>query len=132
MNVALKEHTSKNTYKHAVTEEIETHQAWHGHMSGLVAEKLLRGKNTPYLYLLRSGEHEGDYYVTYLLPDLTVKHQPFIITSTSEGWHCQNGGNFGSLTTASFDDILHLIMHCGKLEPKPQISLSCVHDSTKK
>ena len=43
MNVALKEHFSKNTYKHAVTEEIENHQAWHGHMSGLVAEKLLRG-----------------------------------------------------------------------------------------
>jgi hypothetical protein len=127
MNVALKEHFSKNTYKHAVTEEIENHQAWHGHMSGLVAEKLLRGTKTPYLYLLRSGEQEGDYYVTYVLPDLNVKHQPFIITSTSEGWHCQNGGAFGPLTTASFDDILHLIMHCGKLEPKPHNSLSCVN-----
>lgn len=132
MNLALKEHTSKTTYKDAVTQEIESHSAWHGHMSGLVAEKLIRGKNTPYLYLLRSGEHEGDYYVTYLLPDLTVKHQPFIITSTNEGWHCQNGGNWENLTTASFDDILHLIMHCGKLEPKPHIPLSCVHDSTKK
>ena len=96
-------------------------------MSGLVAEKLLRGTKTPYLYLLRSGEQEGDYYVTYVLPDLNVKHQPFIITSTSEGWHCQNGGAFGPLTTASFDDILHLIMHCGKLEPKPHNSLSCVN-----
>lgn len=132
MNVALKEHTSKNTYKHAVTEEIESHQAWHGHMSGLMAEKLLRGQNKPYLYLLRSGEHEGDYYVTYVLPDLSVKHQPFIITTTSEGWHCQNGGAFGGLTTASFDDILHLIMHCGKLEPKPHISLSCVNESNRK
>lgn len=132
MNLALKEHTSKTTYKDAVTQEIESHSAWHGHMSGLVAEKLLRGKNTPYLYLLRSGEHEGDYYVTYLLPDLTVKHQPFIITSTSEGWHCQNGGNWENLTTASFDDILHLIMHCTKFQPKPHTSLSCINESTRK
>lgn len=128
MNLALKENSSKNTYKHTVTKEIENHSAWHGHISGLVAEKLLRGKNTPYLYLLRSGEYEGDYYVTYVLPDLSIKHQPFVITSTREGWHCQNGGNFGSLTTASFDDILHLIMHCTKLEPEPYTSLSRINE----
>lgn len=131
MTAILKEHTSKS-YKHAVIQEIETHESWQGHISGLEAEKLLREKKTPYLYMLRSGENEGDYYVTYVLPDLSIKHQPFIITINNEGWYCQNTGNFGTLTTASFDDILHLIMHCRKLEPKPYLPLSCVNESTRK
>lgn len=131
MNVALKEHNNKNFEQSSVIQEIETHIAWYGHISGLEAQKLLIGKKTPYLFTLRKGEFNGDYYVSFLDSNLTVVHQPFAISITNEGWHCQNGGAFGPLTTASFDDILHLIMHCGKLEPKPHISLSCINDNTK-
>lgn len=124
MNVVLKEHSNKNLFQTSVIQEIENHQSWHGHISGLEAEKLLRGKNTPHLYILRSGEHKGDYYVTFTTSDLTIKHQPFVITITHEGWHFQNAGNCGPLTTACFDDVLHLIMHCGRLEPTPKPSIS--------
>jgi len=91
---------------------IELHPAWLGAISGLKAEKLLRGQKTPYLYLLRAGEHENDYYVTYLLPDLSIKHQPFVITHTNFGWVFENGGVGGPFTNNSIDDVIHLIMHC--------------------
>lgn len=132
MTAILKEHASECTYQHVVIREIETHSAWQGHISGLEAQKLLEGKNTPYLFILRKGEFENNYYVSFIGSDLTIRHQPFVITEDSKGWNCQNSGSWGPYTTASFDDILHLIMHCGKLEPKPHIPLSCVHDSTKK
>lgn len=130
MNVVLKEHTKETTDQISVIQEIENHVAWHAHISGLKAEKLLRGRKTPYLFMLRSGEYEGDYYVTFTTSDLTIKHQPFVITTTPEGWYFQNGGSGGPYTTNSFDDILHLIMHCRKVDPTPMTSISCIHDST--
>lgn len=117
MTLSLKEHTNTPLYETSVFEEIETHVAWQGHISGLEAQKLLQGKKTPYLYILRKGEFEGDYYVSFIAPDLTIKHQPFAIFTTAEGWHFQNVGGGGPFTTTCFDDVLHLIMHCGKLEP---------------
>lgn len=130
MNVVLKECINKSLNQNSVSQEIEIHPAWHGNISGLKAEKLLRGRKTPYLFILRSGEHEGDYYVTFILPDLTIKHQPFVISTTNEGWYFQNGGNGGPFTTTCFEDVLHLIMHCRKSDPTPITSISCIHDST--
>lgn len=130
MNVVLKEHPNKTLDQISVIQEIETHTAWHGHISGLEAEKLLRGRKTPYLFILRSGEYEGDYYVTFITSDMSIKHQPFVISTTIEAWYFQNGGSGGPFTTTCFDDVLHLIMHCRKVEPTPKTSISCVHDST--
>ena len=127
MTAILKEHTNKSAYQTPVIQEIENHEAWHGHISGLEAQKLLQGKKIPYLFIIRKGEFEGDYYVSFLAPDLTIKHQPFAIFSTTEGWHYQNVAGGGPFATASFEDVLHLIMHCGKLEPTPK-----KHDSINK
>jgi hypothetical protein len=107
-----------------VINEIETHSAWKGRMSGLKAEKMLRNQNTPYLYILRKGETESetetDYYVSFVLPDLSVKHQPFVITIAPEGWYYENQGVGGPFTDAvSIDDVLYLIMHCDKGTNKP-------------
>lgn len=128
MTAILKEHKSKSTYQAPVIHEIETHSAWRGHISGLEAQEILRGKNTPYLYILRKGEFERDYYVSFLDSNFTIVHQPFVITINSEGWHCRNSGNLEKLTTASFDDVLHLIMHCTKLQPQPYTSLSHINE----
>ena len=106
----------------SIVREIEEHPAWHGRVSGLEAEKMMRGRKIPYLYILRAGEYETDYYVTFLLPDLSIKHQPFIITDTAEGWYFENTGGGGPFTTASIDDVLHLIMHCGKQAPVAKVS----------
>ena len=100
----------------SIAQEILLHPAWHGKMRGLYAEKRLRGKKTPYLYLLRAGEttseNETDYYVTFLHADLSVRHQSFVITTTSEGWYYENSGNGGPYQSGSIEDVLHLIMHC--------------------
>jgi hypothetical protein len=118
MSTLLKEETN---YLSSIEQEIANHPAWHGSVSGLAAEKVLRGRKTPYLYLLRAGENEMAYYVTFLLPDLTIQHRPFVITVTPEGWHYENTASGGPFTTASIDDVLHLIMHCNKGANSPKV-----------
>jgi hypothetical protein len=108
-----------------IKQEIEQHPAWIGNVSGLNAEKLLRGHQKPYLFLLRSGEtaneSQTDYYISFLLPDLSIKHQPFVITITAIGWYFENICAGGPFTEASIDDVLHLMMHCHKDECTPLV-----------
>lgn len=102
-----------------VENDIRSNAAWLGYISGLKAEKMLRGHKAPYLYVLREGEHEGDYYVTFVLPNQTIFHQPFTISATETGWYYEQGGG-GPLTIESrLDDVLHLIMHCEKGQCHP-------------
>ncbi|MGA8165164.1 MAG: hypothetical protein WB791_09105, partial [Waddliaceae bacterium] len=84
------------------------------------------GSRHPYIYLLRGGEYqqgsETDYYVTYVLPDFSIKHTPFVITITPEGWYFAQGcigGPYGD--SKSIDDVIHLFMHCEKEECTPLI-----------
>lgn len=102
------------TLLHSIHQEIQNHPAWYGSISGLVADKMLRGRKTPHLYVLRAGENKTDYYLSFILPDLTIRHQPFIITVTAEGWYYENGGTGGPYTQESIEDVVHLIMHCEK------------------
>lgn len=107
----------------SIHEEIRSQLAWHGNVSDLNAEKMLRGHKTPYLYMLREGELEHgdqkDYYVSYLLEDLTVQHQPFTVKVLPEGWCYENGGPGGPFAKETILDVLHLIMHCKKEEIVP-------------
>ena len=109
----------------SIKEEIEQHPGWLGHISGLKAEKLLRKYKKPFLFVLRAGEFEEenktDYYVSFILPDLTIKHQPFVITTTAEGWCFENGTPGGPFTHATIDDVIHLMMHCHKDECAPVV-----------
>ena len=106
-----------------INHDIMLHPAWRGDVRGLHAEKILKKHQTPYLYILRAGEktteNETDYYVSFLLPDLTTKHVPFIITVLSEGWYYDNTGSGGPYNNSTIDDVLYLIMHCNKEECKP-------------
>lgn len=100
-----------------INEEIRSHQAWRGKLSGLIAEKNLRSLSVPFLYILREGEFSTetttDYYVSFMLPDGSIRHQPFVITLTLEGWHYENSGVGGPYSNhTSIDDVLHLMMHC--------------------
>lgn len=97
-----------------VEQDLRSNPAWQGYLSGLKAEKMLRGLKTPYLYVLREGEHEGDYYVTYILPNHQIFHQPFTVTQTDTGWYYENGASGAITTDTRLDDILPLIMHCEK------------------
>lgn len=100
-----------------INDNISSHPAWIGKVSGLYAEKMLRG-SLPYTYVLRGGEtsseYEQDYYVTFALPDGSIKHQPFVITITEDGWCWENHGNGGPHIHEGIDHVLNLIMHCDK------------------
>ena len=107
-----------------IFQTMECHPTWHESIPGLVAEKKLRGLKTPYVYLLRKGEpstnsNEEHYYVTFTLPDGSVKHQPLILTVEAAGWCFENTQPGGPYKNTSIDDVLHLIMHCQKGECVP-------------
>lgn len=116
----------KTFFEISINEEIQEHSAWKGTISGLKAEKMLRGKKTPYMYLIRGGEqergNESDYYLTFVRPDLTIHHQPFVITINPEGWYYENFLGGGPYLNESIDHVIHLIMHCNKDEAVPFIS----------
>lgn len=108
----------------SVYQTMEKHLAWQGKISGLVADKMLRGKKTPYLYILRAGELESedkrDFYVTFVSSDLTVTHTPFEIIQSIETWRYENAYPNGPFSyQQTIDDVIHLIMHCPKDSPKP-------------
>ena len=107
----------------AINQEIHSHPAWYGLISGMTADKMLRNYKTPYLYILREGElksdNQTDYYVSYVSPDLTVRHQPFVITISSDGWYYENSGAGGPYASESIEDVLYLMMHCEKGDPIP-------------
>lgn len=110
--------------KRFATPEIEQHPAWIGNVSALVVEKRLRQFSIPFLYALRKGETQRDYYVTYIDPNAVhnkIVHRPFTITLTEEGWYFENGIGGGPYTNCTIDDILHRIMHCEEGECIPYI-----------
>lgn len=109
-----------------IDKDIEMHPSWLGQVAGIKAEKMLRGKR-PYQYVLRAGEASDEldvthYYVTFVKPDLSIHHQPFVITLTLQGWTVENGGLTGPFKNATIEDVLHLIMHCQKNECSPLVN----------
>ncbi len=107
-----------------IHDEIKSHPAWRGALSGLKADQMLRAK-TPWAYILRKGhfedEHEVEYYVTFAHFDGSVRHVPFVITTAIEGWYYTNTGGGGPFNygVQSIDDVVHLIMHSLKEDTKP-------------
>jgi hypothetical protein len=112
---------------HPIHKDIQAHPAWCGRISGLAADKMLRNRKIPFLYLLRAGEHASgngtDYYLSFLLPDLAIRHHPFVITTTPEGWYYDDASIGGPYKSASIEDVLHLMMHCQKEDCVPLRSL---------
>lgn len=101
---------------HPIHREIQTNPAWFGRISGLVADKMLRNKKIPFLYILREGEcDEGgrtNYYISFLLRDLSIRHHPFVIATTAEGWYYDDADTGGPFKDTSFENVLHLMMGC--------------------
>jgi len=91
--------------------EIFSHPAWHGSLSGIECEDVLRGK-IPGTYLLRAGEKNFQYYLSFVVENcFSFKHQPFLITGgdSNLGWGYRNG------VTRWCHDLENLIssaMHC--------------------
>lgn len=105
---------------------ISAHPAFKSNVSGLEAEKMLRGKKASYLYILREGEEgkgeERNYYVTFLDSEFVVRHQPFVVTEEGDEWSYENGHGAGPFKEEQIGDVVHLIMHCGKNSCSPFLS----------
>ncbi len=115
-----------NTVDESIFQEMLFHPAWLGAVTGLTAEKMLRGKKT-FLYVLRQGEKSlakgtENFYVTFVGADQSIRHQPFTITLSPEGWYYENGGGGGPFVNTSMNDVLPMIMHCEKGQCKPLIA----------
>jgi hypothetical protein len=105
--------------RHPIYEQIESNSVYVGLIQGLKAEKMLRGQK-PYTYIIRAGETENDYYVTYVDANSNVRHQPIEVTILNEGWQCENMFPYGPYTEeVVFMDVLHKVMHCEKDEATP-------------
>ncbi|MGH2612954.1 MAG: hypothetical protein ACRDFB_07890, partial [Rhabdochlamydiaceae bacterium] len=69
-------------------------------------------------YLLRAGEEECHYYLSFVQSPLCFKHQPFVIEFSMQGWFFRNGYTG---ITPTLDEIIPLIMHCTSEESRPLI-----------
>ncbi|MBI3212096.1 MAG: hypothetical protein HYZ47_05420 [Simkania negevensis] len=99
-------------------ELIQKHPAWHEDIDAPQAEALLTGK-APFTYLLRKGDKERAYFITFVKEDYTVYHQSFTLEHDSKGWYYKNGIVTGPIETV--EELIPKIMHC---DPKECIVLS--------
>ena len=96
--------------------ELTGHPAWHGSLTGVSSEALLKGL-APYTYLLRTGEEKGHFYISFVKEDLSIKHQPFVLRFSLNGWHYQN--TVGAYRPTNVADLIPLMMHCEIAVMKP-------------
>jgi hypothetical protein len=92
---------------------IRNHISWKGFITGLEAEAFFKNQK-PHSFLLREGEKLSNYYISYVSEDGCIRHQPFAIFYTQNGWYCQQGRQLGPYSGGSIDDIVHWIIHCEK------------------
>lgn len=95
---------------------ITHHPAWHGNLSGMDCEQILR-EYFPRSYLLRAGEEKFHYYLSFVDQSrLNFKHQPFMIDCVHREWIYRNGNIHHS---ENLEDIITAILHCTMNECLP-------------
>lgn len=87
--------------------EIMSHVAWYDGLTGSEAELLLRG-NSDMTYLLRSGEREDHFYLTYVKNECYFTHIPFTINRDLEQWFYMNSRpRFATTLERFIPDVMH-------------------------
>ncbi|MBS0615707.1 MAG: hypothetical protein JSR58_04050 [Verrucomicrobia bacterium] len=111
--------TTTNVFEsvYPIQEEVESHPAWKGNITGLNAEDLLQDKPA-FTFLIRKGEHPMNYYITFVQKDGSFKHQPLLIMHSPYGWSYRNSCK-SVPTDLPFVNFIHLMMHCNKDECTP-------------
>lgn len=86
--------------------ELTTHVAWFGEVSGIEAEALLRLQR-PNTFLLRQGEKEDQFYLSYT-NGTDLLHLPFTIDYASMQWFYRNGfPHFAEKLEVFIPEIMH-------------------------
>jgi hypothetical protein len=101
-------------------EQIQIHPAWHSGISEKESEKLLIGKSL-FTYLLRSGEKEHSYFISFVKEDASIKHQFFALEFDQKGWLYRNGGVLSPQEIISKDlhELISMMMHCDSFACTP-------------
>ena len=104
-------------------EQIKTHPAWHSDISENESEKLLRDKS-PFTYLLRAGEKEHLYFISFVKENGSIKHQFFALEFDRKGWLYRNGGTTGpqEINSKDLHQLIPMMMHCDLLACTPLMS----------
>jgi hypothetical protein len=91
-----------------------TNAGWHGSLSGVESEALLRG-NENFVYILRQGEKSDQFYLTFVRETEFI-HLPFTVDYSTEQWFYRNNiPHFSS----DLDTFIPEIMHCEQKDCKP-------------
>ncbi len=99
--------------------ELMTHPAWHGEVSGLEAEGLLRRQKS-FTYLLRQGEKIDQFYLSYI-KGTDLLHLPFTIDYSSMQWFYRNDWPHFATHLATFiPEIMH--QEATECQPLAQIA----------
>lgn len=93
-------------------EGIQKHPAWQENIDTASAEALLEGSR-PFTYLLRKGEKEHVYFITFVKGDLAIKHQRFTLEFDPKGWFYRNGGTGTTeIVAETLENLIPQMMHC--------------------
>jgi hypothetical protein len=106
-------------------DQLIKHPAWMNDMPESKANWHLERKS-PFTYLLRSGEKERAYFISFVKEDGSIKHQRFTLeVDPNKGtWLFRNGivatpkGWTNELTAESLDELIPMMMHCKKEQCK--------------
>ncbi len=89
------------------TDEIRNHSAWYEDLTGTEAEIILRDK-PDLTYLLRQGEKEDHFYLTYVKNGCAFSHIPFTVNYTLKQWFYRNCfPRFASTLKVFIPEIMH-------------------------
>lgn len=87
--------------------EMMSHIAWYGDLTGTEAEIILRDKSDM-TYLLRQGEREDHFYLTYVKNGCAFTHIPFTVNRTLNQWFYRQGiPRFAPNLKAFIPEIMH-------------------------
>ena len=105
-------------------EQVKAHPAWHFNISENDSETLLKGSR-PFTYLLRAGQGEHKYFISFVKEDGSIKHQFFNLEyGDRKGWFYRNGGTGSPEEVVSQDlhQLIPMMMHCDRLSGTPLMS----------
>lgn len=103
-------------------DEVKKHPAWRQDISGEESEKLLENQ-PPFTYVLRAGEKEHAYFISFVQENLSVKHQFFVLEIDRRGWRYLNGSTTKcspEIISQNLNELIPLMMHC---DPNSCISI---------
>src|SRR3569832_48524 len=88
--MTLKAEENSLAFEQEKIEEITHHVAWFGDLTGTEAEIILRDKSDM-TYMLRQGEKEGHFYLTYVKDECSFTHIPFTVNPVLKHWFYRQG-----------------------------------------